>query len=102
MSDESDDEARGLALLKDGDLGDLDHPFDTLALQDPAECAAGLDCGDSDAPPMLLSRPTVPREGRFWHRRAKRLCSRDFFTMFRCRFEFTKRLDYRYVPATKC
>lgn len=34
MSDDSDidNEARGFALLRDGDLGEFDHPYDTLAL----------------------------------------------------------------------
>lgn len=84
------DERAACALLKDGDLGEFEHPYDTLALRDSVECAAGL-AEDSNGTPVL-SRPRIPRSRRFWHTRARSMSAYDFFTMFRCRSEFTERL----------
>lgn len=83
----ADEEREACALLKDGDLGHFDHPYDTLALLDPAECAAGLDEDSNNGGTPVLSRSPIPRKRRFWYARAKGMSSYDFFAMFRCRSE---------------
>lgn len=82
-----EEDAEGLALLKDGDLGEFDHPHDTLALMDPVECAADRD--EDDDGTRALSRPAISRKRRFWHRRARGMSSYHFFTLFRCRLEYS-------------
>lgn len=90
MSERMDDEEReACALLEDDDLGHFDHPFDTLALVDPVECAAARD-DTNGSTPARLSRSPIPRKRRYWHARAAGMSHYDFFTMFRCRSELTE------------